>query len=720
MSSQPVAQSVLQRHTAKARRTFFEEDGGFSSLGMVIALLITLSLVFSTAQVYRVYSASADIQDVADASALAAQNQVAEFMVIVRVCDAIVLSLSLASLSCAGLGVVAMCTPKTAVLSDKLLAASRSLLKARTTFSEKAAQVLDTTQKALPFLAAAQAACIARANNAATPYANYLAVAILEPSEGMEIAIEDEQESGELLDRIEQDADKVREAAQEAEEAAQEASEAKEEAFLHDCGLTPNHCMYERAKNAVGLEGNLSRSVDTWHFSDALERAKEYYLVRSQADSPESDSVKDLGQSQLRKRFCRYAYEVVSEGYVHETEDSFQAYFPLIPRTTAETAQTELFYESIYPVTDVGGQRMMHAWPGCPHAQGFSYCGSISELAEGDFTMCPLCEFEPQSMGNIASASTNIENGFEYHYRIVAQQAEAYEKAVDRMEPSRRRVKDATTPWFESITELLGLTGNVRLQAQPPGSYGTIVLAVNLGAMPASAGFRSSFVSYEGTLGARAAVSGATMIEEASSEGSTVLNSLLDGLREKLDVPDVFDVALDCWSALLQAYSSGQTALTDAVGDGLDSLPLAGASKLGSWAKKKLTDRIESVGLQPASLNALKPVTVNTSAVAEKGTSAFSAHYVVVKNAAAAFSGDSEVFSTIASNVEQHAIEMLGGTDGTIEIATIEPFGPDGPSIPITISLPAVIPYATESFFQSMLSAISSVVSSIAEGRRWR
>lgn len=713
--------SAQDNQAGRARHAFYEEDGGFSSLGMVIALLITLSLLFSTAQVYRVYSASADIQDVADASALAAQNQVAEFMVIVRVCDAIILSLSLAGLTCAGLGVVALCTPKTAVLSEKLLSSARKLLQARATFSKKAAAMLDTAQKALPFLATAQAACVAQANNAATPNANYLALAILEPLAGAEISVGNEQESEELLDRIDQDADEVREAAQEAEQAAQEANEAKEKAFLHDCGLTPNYCMYERARNAVGLEGNLSHSVDTWHFADALERAKDYYLVRSKEDVPESASIRDLGQSQLRKRFYRYAYEEVSRGYVHETEDTFEAYFPLLPRTTAQTAQTELFSEPVYPVTNAGGQRTMHAWDGCPNAQGVSYYGSISELEEGGFAICPLCEFESQSMGNIASASTNIENGFEYHYRIVAQQAEEYEKAVEQMEPSRRRVKEATTPWLESIAKLLGLTGDMRLHAQPPGSYGTVVLMVNLGAMPASTGFQSSFVSYEGTLGARAAVSGATMIEESSSEGATVLNSLLDGIRDKTDVPGVLDVALDCWSDLLLAYSSGQTALTDAVGDGLASMPLNGASKLGTWAKSKMTDLVESVGLQPASLNALKPVTVNTSRVAEKGSSAFSARYLVVKDAASALSsGDSAVFSSLVSNVEQHAVEALGGSDGTIEIATLEPFGPDGPSIPITVTLPQIFSYATESFFQSMINAVSAVAASITQERRWQ
>ena len=80
------------------RDVLFDKDG-FSTLGMVVALLVTLSLLFSAARVYRVSSASADIQNVADAAALAAENEVAEFMIVVRVCDAVVLSLSLTGLA---------------------------------------------------------------------------------------------------------------------------------------------------------------------------------------------------------------------------------------------------------------------------------------------------------------------------------------------------------------------------------------------------------------------------------------------------------------------------------------------------------------------------------------------------------------------------------------------------------------------------------------------
>ena len=64
----------MRRKRAKGRGAFWDDDGGFSTLGMAVALLVALSLVFSAAQVYRVSSASADIQDVADACVLAAEN----------------------------------------------------------------------------------------------------------------------------------------------------------------------------------------------------------------------------------------------------------------------------------------------------------------------------------------------------------------------------------------------------------------------------------------------------------------------------------------------------------------------------------------------------------------------------------------------------------------------------------------------------------------------
>ena len=65
----------------RAKKPFWQDaeldDGGFSTVGVALALLISLSLVFAGAQVYRVQSVAAEIQEVADAAALGI-GQVAE------------------------------------------------------------------------------------------------------------------------------------------------------------------------------------------------------------------------------------------------------------------------------------------------------------------------------------------------------------------------------------------------------------------------------------------------------------------------------------------------------------------------------------------------------------------------------------------------------------------------------------------------------------------
>ena len=64
------------------------DEDGMTTVGMVVSLLLALSMIFSSAQVYRIQSVSSRVQSVADAGALAAGNVVAEFMVAVRVWSA--------------------------------------------------------------------------------------------------------------------------------------------------------------------------------------------------------------------------------------------------------------------------------------------------------------------------------------------------------------------------------------------------------------------------------------------------------------------------------------------------------------------------------------------------------------------------------------------------------------------------------------------------------
>ena len=165
-------------------RGFIADDGGFTTIGMVLALLITLSLLFTTAQVYRVQTASASVQNVADSVALAAEGPVAEFYVVVRVCDAISLSLTLTGVVVTGVGIVALCIPPTAALGSKLIEVGKSVFSARDSFVEQANVALEKVQRALPYLSAAEALSVARANSGGVSQADYVAFAVLLPESG--------------------------------------------------------------------------------------------------------------------------------------------------------------------------------------------------------------------------------------------------------------------------------------------------------------------------------------------------------------------------------------------------------------------------------------------------------------------------------------------------------------------------------------------------------
>ena len=726
----------------------FRDERGFTTTSMVLSLLITLALVFSAAQVYRVNSASAEVQDVADAAALAAEGQVAEFLIIARFCDAVVLSLTLTGVTVTGLGIAALCTPPTAAASAELIEAGKSLLKARDEFADRAARVLDKLQEALPYLAAAGAANVARANNRDSSGASYLGIAVLVPAEGESLAFDGIDEARGLADDVGEQADEIREKARRAEEAAQEANRHKERAFAHDCGDNPAYCMYERASALAGMAGAenpLFESVDTWSFSIALGRAQAYYGRRAAIEAPADGSVDERARSALRARFYEYAARTVGEGYVRENADSFEASFPQLPANTSEMRSTALYTEAAYPITSVvvelesddiedgegaaGAEAaseveyVMHAWPGCPEVQehGASATGSIADMESNGYPTCPVCGFTAASMGKVAAASTSISNGFEYHYRIVAEEAEGYERARREAKGPTDEVKQQAGSLLERLGEILKDAANKRLEAAPPGRYGAVAFVVNNGRTPAAGSLSSSFVSGGGSLGVRAAASAATLVDEGSDEGRNVINSALDGLRADGGAAvGVAGMVLDAWSWMLGAYASGQEFLYSAVEGGLDSLPLVGASGLGPWVGDKLRAVVEDAGLQPAQVGALKALIVNSGHVAARGGDGFAARYLHMKQQVIAHPLSSTgLFSSLLNDAEQQALDQIEGLGSSVQIASIELFGPSGPSLPVTVPLPGFALGYAASGVQGLFDRVRSVYADVTGVRVW-
>ena len=684
----------LNRQTRNTGRGLFRDESGFTTTGMVLSLLITLALVFTAAQVYRINSASAEVQDVADAAALAAENQVAEYMIVARFCDAVVLSLSLTGLVVTGLGLAAMCTPATATVSEALIEAGKNLIRQRDAFAERSARVLNKYQEALPFLAAAAAAGVCVANDGDSDGADYIGIGILVDTKGEPISVSADAKASELLEDIDEQADEIREKAKRAEEAAQEANRSKERAFRRDCGDNPSYCMYERAGHLAGLSGGsnpLYTSVDAWSFSVALSRAKAYYKVRLEAEAPADYSLDEQARSALRTRFYRYVVEELKGAYVHESEESFEANFPHLPSNTAEMRFTSLYTDPVYPITEAeSGALVMHAWPGCPEAAASLERGSIAQMEAGDFETCPVCGFTAASMGKVAAASTSIENGFEYHYEAVADEAVVYQRARHDADLPKSQVEEQVGGLFGKLAEAARETVGKRIEPKPPGRYGAIALVVNAGSTPAAGGFSSSFVWSGGSLGPRAAVAASTLVDEGSDEGRTVVNSLLDGLREDGGMAvGAAGMVLNAWSWMLKAYSDGQEALLDGIERGLDVLPLASASGLGTWASGKLSDASEQVGLQPAEIGALKPLLVNSAHVAAKDEGSFGSGYLSVKQHVVAHPMMStDLFSAVLTDAERTALAQVDELGDSVEIASIELFGDGGPSIPVTVPIP--------------------------------
>ena len=700
----------------------FHDEEGMTTVGVVLSLLVTLALVFSAGQAYRVGSASSEVQNVADAAALAAQNEVGEFMIVVRVCDAAVLSLSLTSLVATGLGVAALCTPATASASETLLKAGRDVAYARDRFAEKAADGLDRLQRLLPFLAAANAASVASANNGAS--SSYVALALLVPASGKKIAVDGAAELEDVAEAVGDEADEVRQAADEAERAAERANEAKRRAFEHDCGLDPSYCMYERASALAGMSGSenpLFRSVDAWSFSVALKRAQAYYPRRLAVEAPADGSVEEQARSALRKRFYAFAADEVGRGYVHEGADSFDAWFPRLPKNTEEMRSTALYTEAAYPCTvDEEGRATAHAWAGCPAAAGSGSLVSIAQTEAEPFAECAECGFSAASMGKVAAASSSIDNGFEYHYEAVAKAAGEYEEARAELDPLADEVKRRAGGLFDEVKDALAKVAGKRLSAQPPGRYGVVALVANTASVAASSGFGSSFVRGGGALGARAAVSTATLVADSSDEGATVVSSLLDGVKGQGGAAvGALGTVLDCWSGLLDAYAQGQEALDDSVSSALDGLPLAGASGLGAWAAGALREAVRAAGLAPAELDALKPVLVNSAHVAERDEGAFGARLLSLKEQAIEHPlGSNDVFASIVGTVEAEAVEGIQGFDGTIEIAEIELWD-GGPSFPVKVALPQAAKDAAADLVQRAADGLRGVYAQVTGVRVW-
>lgn len=711
----------------RAKRAFFDDDGGFSTAGMALALLLTLALVFGSVQVYRVQSACADVQNVADACALAAENQVASYYLVAQACDAIVLSLSITGVLCTAAGVVALCIPAAQPAGEKLLEAAGRVMDTRSRFAKSAADGLNRLQRLLPFLAAAQAVRVAAANS--TGASSFLGVAVLVPVEGEQVGKVDADAADDFTEKAQQDSAQIEQAAQQAEEMAQEADRHKRAAFMADCGAHPGFCMSERAASLAGMAGSsnpLYSSVDTWSFSVAMNRAKAYYPQRLAQEAPANSSVEELASSQLRRHFYAYAVDLISQGYVHDAPGNFDAHFPLLPKNTSEMKETPLYTQIAYPVTeDAEGQRVMHAWDGCPMVAelGTIGWGSIQQHEAEAMPTCPHCEFSASRVGKIAAATTSTSTGFEHYYRIVAENAAAYQHARNQADKAAEKVRGPVEDLLSRISDALSEAANNRITVRPPGSTGAIALVVDSSGVPVSSLVPASFVSNSGTLGTRAAIAGATLAPDEPDESANAISALFDGFQASMPVLGSLPQAVaHVWGSALESYGNAQHAVEGAVEQALNGLPLIGASGLGTWAADKLRSAIQAAGLEPMELAAWKPVLVNTYHVASADDGAFSRGLVAAKDAYGKARGQAtgNPLAVLVGVAGGRAVGEVEDLEEGFVVAQIKFLGEAGPAIDVRIALPQSASDGAQGAIDSAVEAIQGALNEGEAVRPWR
>lgn len=605
----------------------FVRRDGFTTVGAACAILVSCSLVFACVWAARSYSRASGVQAVADAAVLAAENEVAEFVIAVRVADATLLTLSLTGLVLFGVGSVCCCVPPAASVGKALIETGKALLQRRDQMAISLEKSLNALQTALSVTAQAQAQAVIQ-ENADELSGKAVGYVELVPAVGDPVTV-GSLNAGGLAQDVQNGSDQLSAWAAQAEQASLRAAQAKQQAWLHDCGLMPGYCMAERASALSSIKESdnpVAHSMNTWTFSMALDRARAYYACRAQEEVPEGQSVKASAKSALRKRFYLYASEELAKGKAADLGVGVpDISLPVLPRNTSEMKETSLYTDECYPASEGS----LHAWDGCPGVSTVSGKGSLSQQEAGTYGICSECELDAAALGSVAAASTSIENGFEFHYRKVAEAAKEYATARAEADPALQQARTMLDGLFATIGEAMQQAIDCRVQANPPGLSGALV-AVTFD-LPAEGGSTSFFERRE--LGSFAAISAAVLAEDGQED---VLASLLDGAKDEVGEPLVSagSEVLGLWSALLGAYGSGVGAVTEGVGALVASLELVSASGLGEWASATLEESLASVGLAPAETAAPKAILSNTAHVANVGTGVLSTAIRELKRAA--------------------------------------------------------------------------------------
>lgn len=597
---------------------FRDNEDGFTSVSVALAILLSLTLVFSAAAAGWVGAKSSEVQRVADAGAMAGQNSVAAFCTVAQVLDACVLSMGLAGLVTLGAGLVLSCVPATVAAGAKMVEAAGKVLEARRDFSRSAAEGIQRLEATLPLLVVANSASCIAANSDGDP--GYLGCAVPFPleSESDFSALEEEVDDAGMDDL----ADEMARESQRAKEAQERVDAAREKGWRADCGSEP-YCLRERAGRLAGLSGAENpdyASADGWTFGAPLLRARRYYEARLAACAVAGADAEELTDAACRRAYYEFALGEVRAGSYEELDNgTVVADLPQLPKNAEETRQTALYTRGSWPCTQEAAGRTLHSAASCPGAAGAaSGTASLSQLDSGAVQRCAVCQMDVGELGRVASASTTIDNGFEHHWAKVVQAAQEYEDAADELARAQEASRDLAERGSSAFSQAIKQLGVTRVKLCPPGAWGCVAVVARGEGEQAPAALTSAFLdSFE--LPAGVAVSAAALAPDESTGQNNVLASFFDRLSGSGSlVGGAADGVMELWGSLLVGYGSAYGGVADAGSGFLDKLDGVLGGSVGSWLKGRLSDVLHGAGLDPVDMRLRKPALTNSQDVLEK------------------------------------------------------------------------------------------------------
>jgi hypothetical protein len=605
-----------------------DSEGGFTSVAVVIALTLVVTLMFTSAQVYWMNSRAGDIQFAADAGVLAAENVVAEFYVLARVTDAVLLSMTLLGMTVMGIAVVVGLIPGGQEVAAKLLEFAQKVFRARDKLADQAVPALSKLQKLLPFVAIANAAVTTQANAPAGSV--YVGIAMLVPFTGEEIEIEDDGDMQSASEEVGEQSQQASEAVQAAEEADARRRTAFEAGWLADCGNGGvSSSQYERAKKLAKLESTSYYDLDSWCFEFAIGRASAYYRARLANDMPSSMKPDAITLSIMRKIFYQCALDLLDGAYaLDDGQGEVHIYMPDLPTTSELFRGTSAYRNSRFPLDNTG---MLHGHKECPVyvENGGAGQGSLGELTSGKCAGCSTCGMEWSSVSKIFDITAKTPTGFEYWYIQVAKAAREYQAVSNEYMREMQKAEQDASDAADAYQDAADMVKARRIDLHPPGRKGCIIFVFAPAQVSLPSGLQSSLIAASGTtiVPPRVAISAAALAKDPNNDAN-ILGSFLN--RAEADAQTSAgqialggcDFVLELWGHALNFYEYGVNGLTDGLRSAAASTSSSTLTRLANWVADQVEDALESLEIEPIDLRAPKPLLVNSYhvAMADGGT----------------------------------------------------------------------------------------------------